>query len=167
MPFASTFDHAVIAVADLDRAVRRYSEALELVVEFEFVLEPFGLRGVVLKSETGWRIELLERARSAPRSRSTGPLDARLTQGFGHVCLDVANVDRAFGHLLLPVPKKGCPAHGRSPVCGWPMWRIRKATSSSSSAGPASHQRLPRAATRRRTYRPVSANQLAASRSSA
>jgi catechol 2,3-dioxygenase-like lactoylglutathione lyase family enzyme len=100
MPFASTFDHVGIAVADLDRAVRWYGEALELVVEFEFALEPFGLRGVVLKSASGYRIELLERAGSAPGPRPAGPLDACLTQGFGHMCLDVADVDQAFGHLL-------------------------------------------------------------------
>jgi lactoylglutathione lyase len=93
------FDHVGITVADLDRAVEWYGGALDLVVEFVFELPQFGFRGVMLKSPTGYRIELLERAGSAAGPCPSDPIDAAGTQGFGHMCLDVADVDASFERL--------------------------------------------------------------------
>jgi catechol 2,3-dioxygenase-like lactoylglutathione lyase family enzyme len=62
MSSTAIFDHVGLSVADLDEAVRWYSRVLELKAEFEFDLREFGLRGVMLLSPTGYRLELLDRA---------------------------------------------------------------------------------------------------------
>ncbi len=100
MSSTATFDHVGLTVSDLDRAVRWYARALELEVEFEFELPGFQFRGVMMLSPTGYRLELLERHGSQPGPAATNPLEAALTRGYGHMCLDVAVVDAAYDALL-------------------------------------------------------------------
>jgi lactoylglutathione lyase len=100
MSSTAIFDHAGISVLNLDRAVAWYGQALELDVEFEFSLPTFDFRGVMMLSPTGYRIELLERQGSRPGPKPDNPVDAALTQGFGHICLDVENVKVAYAELI-------------------------------------------------------------------
>jgi lactoylglutathione lyase len=98
---AATFDHVGLSVADLGEATDWYCAALGLAREFEFEVPHVGLRGAMLLSPSGYRVELLERAGSArhaapPRS----PDEAALRRGFGHMCLDVPDVDTAHAALL-------------------------------------------------------------------
>ena len=62
---AATFDHVGISVADLGTAAGWYCAALGLEREFEFDVPHVGLRGAMLLSPSGYRVELLEREGSA------------------------------------------------------------------------------------------------------
>lgn len=96
-----TFDHVGISVADLSKAAGWYCTALGLTREFEFDVPHVGLRGVMLLSPGGYRVELLERAGSARHDQAPGsPDEAALRRGYGHMCLDVPDVDTAHAALL-------------------------------------------------------------------
>lgn len=98
---APTFDHVGISVADLAVAADWYCAALGLEREFEFEVPHAGLRGAMLLSPTGYRVELLERAGSAlPGPPPGGPNEAALRRGYGHMCLDVPDVDAAHAAML-------------------------------------------------------------------
>jgi catechol 2,3-dioxygenase-like lactoylglutathione lyase family enzyme len=94
------FDHVGLTVGDLDAAIDWYSRALDLSEEFRFNLPAFDLRGVMLIGPTSYRLELLERKGSKPGLQATSPVDAALTRGYGHMCLDVEDVDKAYGELM-------------------------------------------------------------------
>ena len=92
-------DHVGLNVADLDAMTTWYADALGLEVEFEFALEDVDFRGVMLKSASGFRIELLHRIGNEAGMQPTSPVDAALTRGFGHIALDVPDVDTAYSKL--------------------------------------------------------------------
>ena len=107
-------DHVGLNVHDLPAMTEWYAAALGLTVEFEFALDHVDLRGVMLRSPAGFRLELLCRAGNAPgpaaggvcggRDRrsnmATDPVEAALTLGFGHVAFDVSDVDGSYARLL-------------------------------------------------------------------
>jgi len=98
---SATFDHVGISVADLRAAAGWYCAALGLVKEFEFAVEPVALRGVMLLSPSGYRVELIERSGSAAAGPvPAGPDEAALRRGYSHMCLDVPDVDAAHNALL-------------------------------------------------------------------
>jgi catechol 2,3-dioxygenase-like lactoylglutathione lyase family enzyme len=96
----TAFDHVGLNVADLDAMTSWYCQALDLGVEFEFALDHVDFRGVMLHSPTGWRLELLQREGSVSGLQAANPVDAALTRGFGHLALDVPDVDAAYEKLL-------------------------------------------------------------------
>jgi lactoylglutathione lyase len=101
VPPAGTFDHVGISVADLGKAAGWYCAALGLAREFEFDVPHVGLRGAMLLSPSGYRVELLERGGSARHDPPPGsPDEAALRRGYGHMCLDVPDVDAAHAALL-------------------------------------------------------------------
>lgn len=95
-----TLDHVGLTVADLPAMTRWYCSALDLTVQLEFALDDVDFRGTMLLSPTGYRIELLHRPGSVPGLRAANPVEAALTRGFGHVALDVADVDSAYDALV-------------------------------------------------------------------
>ena len=95
-----TLDHVGLTVGDLDAMTRWYSQVLRLSVEFEFALEELDFKGVMLRSADGHRIELLHRDGSQPGLQAASPVEAALTRGFGHIALDVADVDITFAELV-------------------------------------------------------------------
>ena len=98
---AGTLDHVGISVADLGEAADWYCAALGLAREFEFEVPHAGLRGAMLLSPGGYRVELLERGGSVRPGPSRGsPDEAALQRGYGHMCLDVPDVDAAHAGLL-------------------------------------------------------------------
>ena len=98
---AGRFDHVGISVADLRTAADWYCSAFGLIKEFEFEVPHVGLRGAMLLSASGYRVELLERAGSARLGALPGsPDEAALRRGYGHMCLDVPDVDAAHAALL-------------------------------------------------------------------
>ena len=97
---APAFDHIGLNVHDLPAMTRWYAAALALTVEFEFALDHVEFRGVMLRSPTGFRLELLCRAGSSAGLQPTDPVDAALTRGYGHVALDVSDVDASHARLL-------------------------------------------------------------------
>lgn len=94
------FDHVGLTVADLGAMTTWWCEALALDVEFEFALDAVDLHGAMLLSRDGWRIELLHRPGNAAGLQAANPVEAALTRGYGHVALDVADVDTAYDALL-------------------------------------------------------------------
>ena len=96
----TSLDHVGLTVADLPSMTQRYCSALDLTVQLEFALDQFDLRGTMLLSPTGYRIELLHRPGSVPGLQAADPVEAALTRGFGHVALDVADVDSAYAALV-------------------------------------------------------------------
>ena len=69
MTSAATFDHVGISVADLGAAAGWYCAALGLAREFEFAVEPVALRGVMLLSPSGYRVELIDRTAARARGQ--------------------------------------------------------------------------------------------------
>lgn len=97
----ATFDHAGLAVADLPAMQDWYAATLGLVVDFRFELAHVPLAGVMLLCPRGgYRIELLHRPDTRPGIQADNPGDAARVQGFGHLALDVPDVDAAYERLL-------------------------------------------------------------------
>ena len=111
------FDHVGISVADLEQACEWYCRALHLSVETQFAVTGTDLRGIMLRHDSGYRIELLHRPGSAPGLQPDSPLTAAGTRGYGHFCLCVEDVDGEFDKLIAagatmrmppsPSPRKG------------------------------------------------------------
>jgi glyoxylase I family protein len=111
-------DHVGLAVADLGAAARWYGEALGYEVELTLRVEPIDLDIVMLRHPGhGDRLELLSRPGSAPGRRPADPAQAALVEGFGHVALDVADLDRTFARLVA-LGARPVTAPGPSPEAG-------------------------------------------------
>lgn len=95
-----TFDHVGLSVADLDAMIAWYGKAFGLAVEFEFELPNAIMRGAMLHSPDGYRVELLHRADSVLGLQAGNPLEAAATRGYGHVAFDVPDVDAAYDALI-------------------------------------------------------------------
>jgi lactoylglutathione lyase len=93
-------DHVGLTVGDLDDMVAWYAEAFGLTVELHFALDHVDFRGVMLRSPGGWRLELLHRPGSVTGLQAGNPVEAALTRGFGHLAIDVPDVDAAYELLL-------------------------------------------------------------------
>jgi catechol 2,3-dioxygenase-like lactoylglutathione lyase family enzyme len=93
-------DHVGLTVGSLEDMTAWWCAAFGLEVEFEFALDHVAFRGVMLRSPEGWRVELLHRSGSTPGLQAANPVEAALTHGFGHVALDVPDVDAAYDALL-------------------------------------------------------------------
>jgi catechol 2,3-dioxygenase-like lactoylglutathione lyase family enzyme len=95
-----SFDHVGISVRDLASAAQFYAEALGLREEFRFAVEEDGLSAVVLRHPDGFGLELLQRPDSSLGLQADDPHSAVLTQGYGHICLRVADLDAAHEKFL-------------------------------------------------------------------
>jgi catechol 2,3-dioxygenase-like lactoylglutathione lyase family enzyme len=93
-------DHVGLSVGDLHAMKAWYAEHLELEVEFEFKIDHVDLAGTMLRSEDGWRLELLHRSAGHSGLQAADPNEAALTHGFGHVALDVPDVDATYASLV-------------------------------------------------------------------
>ena len=93
-------DHVGLTVADLPGMTSWYCDALDLAVELEFALDHVDLRGTMLRSSAGHRIELLHRPGSTAGLQAANPVEAALTRGFGHIAFDVPDVDAAYDALV-------------------------------------------------------------------
>ncbi len=94
------FDHVGLAVADLRAMTDWYASALGMKVEFDFELPDADFRGVMLHSHLGFRIELLHRTGNLSGLQASDPVEAALTRGYGHMALDVPDVDIAYHALV-------------------------------------------------------------------
>jgi lactoylglutathione lyase len=96
----TALDHIGVSVGDLDAQSKWYVVAFGLRATTPFEIKPLGLRGVFVVHESGWAIELLERTGSVPRDRAADSAQALLTQGYGHICLRIGDVDATHAALL-------------------------------------------------------------------
>jgi catechol 2,3-dioxygenase-like lactoylglutathione lyase family enzyme len=94
------FDHVGLSVADLDLQRDFYGRALGLTeIEERVEMPEEQVRTSILRSDSGLRIELIERGGSTPQEFSD-PLDGAATQGYFHWALDVEDLDAVFAYLL-------------------------------------------------------------------
>jgi lactoylglutathione lyase len=94
-------DHAGLSVRDLGSAADWYCAAFGYTRERELRVDPIDLDIVMLIHRShGDRLELLHRPGSAPGLRADGPAEAALSQTFGHVAFDVADLDATFDRVV-------------------------------------------------------------------
>ena len=94
-------DHAGLSVRDLPGAAQWYCDALGYTREMDLRVDPIDLDIVMLIHRAhGDRLELLHRPGSTPGLRAAGPADAALSQGFGHVAFDVADLDATYVRVV-------------------------------------------------------------------
>ena len=98
--------HVGLCVFDLDRAQQWYADVLGMTAGFAFEIPPFGIRGRFMEGH-GTRVELFERAGSAPGIGGQDPPTALLTRGYGHIAFEVTGLDTTFAVLV---------ARGATPV---------------------------------------------------
>jgi hypothetical protein len=66
---------------------------------FSFEIPPVGVRGCFMEGR-GTRVELIERAGSAPGIGGQDPPAALLTHGFGHIAFTTEDLDTTFASLV-------------------------------------------------------------------
>ena len=94
-------DHAGLSVRDLGVAADWYCAAFGYARELDLRVDPIDLDIVMLIHRThGDRLELLHRPGSTPGLRAAGPAEAALSQAFGHVAFDVADLDATFQRIV-------------------------------------------------------------------
>jgi lactoylglutathione lyase len=94
-------DHAGLAVRSLESAADWYCAAFAYTRELDLRVDPIDLDIVMLIHRIhGDRLELLHRAGSSPGPRAPDPAGAALSEGFGHVAFDVADLDATFEHVV-------------------------------------------------------------------
>ncbi|WP_040167877.1 VOC family protein [Microbacterium gorillae] len=114
----TALDHVGLSVADLDAQRDWYAAALGLVPTEPGGIPALGLQVVFLVDPDGtWALELLHRPGSQPGLQAASAPEAVLTQGFGHICLRVADVEELFGRLTAAGATPIMPP-GPSPVSG-------------------------------------------------
>jgi lactoylglutathione lyase len=97
----TVLDHIGLSVADLDAEADWYASALGLEKREPGEIPALGIRVVFLVDpHTGWALELLQRDGSVAGPPVPDAPTALLTQGYGHICLRVNDVDRTFAALV-------------------------------------------------------------------
>jgi lactoylglutathione lyase len=94
-----TLDHAGLSVADLEASATFYRRALGFEREVEFEL-PGGIRGLMLKLESGGRLELFEHPSSGGGLTPESPLAALATRGYGHFAVGTRDIEAAYVRAL-------------------------------------------------------------------
>lgn len=98
MPFR--VDHVGLSVGDLDAACEFYCGAFDFTRQLEFELDPHPIRGLMLRHDSGTRLELFERKGSAPGLQGATPIEALATRGYGHFAFAAGDIDGVFARAL-------------------------------------------------------------------
>jgi lactoylglutathione lyase len=94
-------DHAGLSVRDLAAAAAWYCAAFGYRHELTLRVDPIDLDIVMLRhAGHGDRLELLHRPGSVSGPRPADPAEAALSQGFGHIAFDVADLDGAYARAV-------------------------------------------------------------------
>jgi lactoylglutathione lyase len=93
-------DHVGLSVGDLNAAGEFYSRAFGFTRQLEFELAPHPIRGLMMRHESGMRLELFERAGSRPGLQAATPVEALATRGYGHFAFAAPDIDAAFARAL-------------------------------------------------------------------
>lgn len=94
-----SLDHAGASVADLERSIRFYCDALGFAVEEQFRIPSAPVQGAVLHHTGGARIELFHREGSLA-GPAGDPIESTRWQGWFQVALGVADVRAAFAQVV-------------------------------------------------------------------
>jgi catechol 2,3-dioxygenase-like lactoylglutathione lyase family enzyme len=84
----------------MQRATDWYCRVFGLTVENEFAVPGTDLCGIMLRHESGYRIELLHRPSAVPGIEPENPVAAAGTRGYGHMCMRVGDVDGEYERLI-------------------------------------------------------------------
>ena len=94
-------DHVGLNVADLAAAEAWYVAAFGYVRELTLRIDPVDLDIVMLiHPGRGDRLELLHRKGSRPGLKPADPAEAALSEAFGHIAFDVADLDEHVERLV-------------------------------------------------------------------
>jgi lactoylglutathione lyase len=93
-------DHVGLSVGDLDAASEFYSRAFGFARQLEFELAPHPVRGLMMRHESGMRLELFERQGSTPGVQGVMPIEALATRGYGHFAFAAPDIDAVFAGAL-------------------------------------------------------------------
>jgi glyoxylase I family protein len=93
-------DHVGLSVGDLNAACEFYSRAFGFARQIEFELAPHPIRGLMLRHESGMRLELFERSGSAAGIQGASPIEALATRGYGHFAFATPDIDAVFAGAL-------------------------------------------------------------------
>jgi lactoylglutathione lyase len=110
-------DHVGLSVRDLAAATAWYCAAFGYRRELTLRVDPIELDIVMLRLPGGDRLELLHRPGSAPGLRPAGPAEAALSQAFGHIAFDVADLDATYARVV-GLGARPVMAPGPSPEAG-------------------------------------------------
>lgn len=114
----TSLDHVGLSVADLDAQADWYAAALGLEKLEPGDIPAVGLRVVFLVDpDEKWALELLNRPGSQPKPRAASAPEHVLSQGYGHICLRVADVDALYDRLIA-AGATSIMEPGESPVSG-------------------------------------------------
>lgn len=91
--------HVGLTVADIDRSQAWYGKALGFELQLGFEL-PGGVRGAMLRTAAGARVELFEVPGAAGGLSWADPPTALKQRGFGHVALEAADLDAAYKRTI-------------------------------------------------------------------
>jgi lactoylglutathione lyase len=91
--------HVGLTVGDIDRAGDWYAAALGFAVTLAFEL-PGGVRGAMLRTSGGAGIELFEVPEAVEGIAGADPPSAMRVRGFGHVAVEVADLDGVYAAAL-------------------------------------------------------------------
>ena len=93
-------DHVGLSVGDLDAAGEFYSRAFGFAPQVAFELAPHPVRGLMLRHESGMRLELFERDGSTAGIQGASPIEALATRGYGHFAFAAPDIDAVFAGAL-------------------------------------------------------------------
>lgn len=94
-------DHVGLSVGNLEAAAEFYSRAFAFTPQLEFELAPHPIRGMMMRHETGMRLELFEREGSvAAGVQGAGPIEALATRGYGHFAFAAPDIGHLFARAL-------------------------------------------------------------------
>jgi lactoylglutathione lyase len=97
----SRLDHAGLSVRELGVAADWYCDAFGYSREMDLRVDAIDLDIVMLiHGRHGDRLELLHRSGSTPGLRAADPAEAALSQAFGHVAFDVADLDGTYERVV-------------------------------------------------------------------
>lgn len=114
----TALDHIGLSVRDLEAQAAWYAAALGLEPLEPGGIPHLGIRVIFLVDpEHHWALELLHREGSHAGMQAPDAPTALLTQGFGHICLRVSDVDGLYERLLAAGASPIMPP-GPSPVSG-------------------------------------------------
>lgn len=91
--------HVGLTVPDIGRAQQWYAEALGFELQLAFEL-PGGVRGAMLRTAEGARVELFEVPGSTEDLAWSDPPTAMRRRGFGHVAFETGDLDGSYAAAL-------------------------------------------------------------------
>jgi glyoxylase I family protein len=92
-------DHAGLSVENLGSARAFYERALGFELELAFEL-PGGIRGAMLRLESGGRLELFEHPDPAAGLTPASPLEVLATRGYGHFAVAAPDIAIVYARAL-------------------------------------------------------------------